>query len=205
MSAILTLAMKDLTQLLRDRMGTFWIFVFPVIMALFFGAIFGGGRGGAAGRMSILVVDEDGSEESRAFTARLAAMEALRVEKAERDAARESVRLGRKSAFVVIPPGFGEAVPLFGGKKAARVQVGIDPSRKAEAGYLQGLLLQASFEGMKDLLRDPGKLRPTLSESLGEIEGGKSGMAPDQQANLSAFLRSLDGFLGRVDARAYGE
>jgi ABC-2 type transport system permease protein len=205
MSAIVTLALKDLKQLLRDRMGTFWIIVFPVIMALFFGAIFGGGRGGSAGRMSILIVDEDGTDASRGFAARLARMEALSVVTADRASARESVRLGKKSAFVVIPRGFGEASPLFGAGKPAQVQVGMDPSRKAEAGYLQGLLLQASFEGMQDVLRDPQKVRPYLSESLGEIEGGKSGLPPEQQENLSTFLRSLDGFLGRVDSKAYGE
>ena len=206
MSAILTLAIKDIRQLLRDRMGTFWIFVFPVIMALFFGAIFSGGdRGGGAGRLSILVVDEDGSDRSRAFAWRLSRMEALSVEPADRVGAAQSVRLGKKAAFVVIPRGFGEAVPLFGAGKPAKVQVGIDPSRKAEAGYLQGLLIQASFEGMQDLLAHPEQVRPYLSESLGAIESGKAGLPPEQRDNLSAFLRSLDGFLGRVDTKAYAE
>ena len=35
MSAVWTLACKDLKLMIRDRMGLFWILVFPVIMALF--------------------------------------------------------------------------------------------------------------------------------------------------------------------------
>ena len=205
MSAVLTLAIKDIRQLLRDKMGAFWILVFPVIMALFFGAIFGGGRGGAAGKLSVMLVDEDDTDTSRAFVGRLARMQALSVEPAGLAAAKESVRLGRKSAFVVIPRGFGEAAPLFGGGHPALVQVGMDPSRKAEAGYLQGLLIQASFEGMQSLLADPERVRPRLAESLREIESGKAGLPREQQENLTAFLRSLDRFLGRVDTRAYGE
>ena len=39
MRTIITLALKDLRLLLRDRMGLFFIAGFPVIMGLAFGAI----------------------------------------------------------------------------------------------------------------------------------------------------------------------
>ena len=43
MGAVINLALKDLRLLLRDRFGLFWVLAFPLLMALFFGAIFRSG------------------------------------------------------------------------------------------------------------------------------------------------------------------
>jgi ABC-2 type transport system permease protein len=204
MSVVLILALKDLKQLVRNRMGTFWIFVFPVVMALFFGAIFGGSQSGAASRFSLVLVDEDGSEASRAFLGRLRKSEALSVETLDRAQAHERVRLGKCSAYVVIPKGFGDSMPLFGGSTAT-LELGIDPSRKAEGGYLQGLLIQASFEGLRDQLGSPSKMRPYVAGSLAEIDSGRAGLPAGQQKVLTSFLKGLDSFLGEVDPKAYQE
>ncbi len=42
MSAILTIAMKDLRIFARDRTNAFFVIVFPLAIAIFFGSIFGG-------------------------------------------------------------------------------------------------------------------------------------------------------------------
>jgi len=47
MNAVWALARKDLVILLRDRFGLFWVVAFPLLMALFFGSIFGSGSSGA--------------------------------------------------------------------------------------------------------------------------------------------------------------
>ena len=205
MSGILTLALKDLKQLARNRMGTFWIFVFPVIMALFFGAMFGGSRSGEARRLSVAVVDEDGTEASRAFVRRLSQSEALGVEAMDRVHAHESVRLGKRFAYVLVPAGFGESVPMLGGGRGTSVKLGIDPSHQAEAGYLQGILIQASFEGIRDRLKDPRRMRPIVSDSLAEIERSPAGLPAEQRQVLSKFLKGLDSFLGEVDPRVFQE
>ena len=70
MHAALAIARKDLRLLLRDRASAFFAFVFPVIYASFFGAIFSGSAGGS-GKMNVVVADEDGSAESKAFVATL--------------------------------------------------------------------------------------------------------------------------------------
>ena len=204
MSVVLVLALKDLRQLIRNRMGAFWIFVFPVVMALFFGAIFGGSQSGAARRLSLAVVDEDGSEASQAFVKRLRDSDALSVEALDRAKAHESVRLGKRSAYLVIPKGFGDSTPLFG-RGSATLEMGIDPTRKAEGGYLQGLLIQASFEGLRDQLMDPAKMRPHVAESLAEIERVEAGLPDGQQKVLANFLRGLDSFLAEVDPKGFQE
>ncbi|HKI31938.1 MAG TPA: ABC transporter permease [Gemmataceae bacterium] len=129
--AAITLALKDLRLLAREPMGLFWIFVFPLLFALFFGTIFGGGDAGR-GAMAVAVVDEDGSADARAFVARLEASKALKVTALSRDEARAAVRSGDQVGYVVIPKGFGDSSP-FGGEKAPALAVGMDPARTAEA------------------------------------------------------------------------
>ena len=45
MGAILAIMGKDIRLLLRDRMGFFFAFGFPIMISIFFGTIFGGQRG----------------------------------------------------------------------------------------------------------------------------------------------------------------
>lgn len=59
MRPILTLALKDIKLILRDKAGLFWIIGFPLLMALFFGAIFGGSGGSSVSSVEIAIVDED--------------------------------------------------------------------------------------------------------------------------------------------------
>ena len=61
MREIVAMAVKDLRLLFRDRAGFFFTLFFPLIVAVMFGTIFGGG-GGSRSAMSILVVDEDKTE-----------------------------------------------------------------------------------------------------------------------------------------------
>ena len=78
MGRILTLTLKDLRLLWRDKFSLFWVFVFPLVFGLFFGSIAGGG--GPRGKMAVVVVDEDDSEASRALVEHLADHESVRVE-----------------------------------------------------------------------------------------------------------------------------
>jgi ABC-2 type transport system permease protein len=95
-------------------------------------------------------------------------------------------------------------MPLFG-RGSPTLELGIDPTRKAEGGYLQGLLIQASFEGLRDQFMDPAKMRPHVAESLAEIERVDAGLPDGQQKVLATFLKGLDSFLGEVDPKGFQE
>lgn len=143
MNAILTLAAKDLRLLVRDRKGLFWVIAFPLLMALFFGSMFGGAGGDDGPRkIRIQLVDEDASDASRDVVERLRSTAALDVETTTREAAWKAVQEGRAAAFVALPKGFGDAVGQFG-ESAPKVEIGADPSRRAERGMLQGIVAQA--------------------------------------------------------------
>lgn len=138
MSAVLSLAGKDLRLLLRDKAGFFFAFVWPLAMAILFGLMFSGGGGTNA--IPVAVVDEDATAASKALVAALAGGDEIEVTLADtRDAANDLVRRGKRVAFLAIPRGYGETADrMFGA--STRLVLGLDPARKAEGGMLQGVL-----------------------------------------------------------------
>jgi ABC-2 type transport system permease protein len=153
MRSIFIMALKDLALVARDKMGMFFIIAFPVLMGVFFGTMYGGMGGEGSGDMEIAVVDEDGSAMSAKFVAALDDAAHVHVARLSRDAAMDGVRRGRISGMIAIPKGFGETagVPWLAGPA---LEVGVDPSRKAEAGMLQGLVMQSAGTLMGDRFSD---------------------------------------------------
>jgi ABC-2 type transport system permease protein len=78
MKKVIFLTVKDLRVLISDRGNIFWVFGFPVIFALFFGAIYSGTDKGPSG-MEIAVVNEDNSEFSNTYVSNLESNEALKI------------------------------------------------------------------------------------------------------------------------------
>ncbi len=162
MRAILAMAGKDLRLLVRDRMGTFWVFGFPLVMAFLFGAMFSGAGGdhdeeggGPANAIPVAVADAEGTDGSRAFVERLEGLDDIEVQSVpSRDAARDAVLGGKASAYIVLESGFGGPGPLAG--DPPRAEIGVDPSRRVESGYLRGILMQAAAERMRASLEDAG-------------------------------------------------
>ncbi|MCA8942840.1 MAG: ABC transporter permease [Planctomycetes bacterium] len=205
MHAITTLARKDLTLLFRDKFALFWIFAFPLMYALFFGALFAGDDDGARSQIAIVVVDEAGTDESAALAERLAGHESLRVLTDENgdslDDAKTLVRKGDCAAYVRIPPGFGGSpFRMFGGgdPNATPIEVGIDPSRATERGFLQGILMQTMFRGIADAILDKEKMTSEVDRAIGEIDNAE-GLDAVQSAVLKTFLSSLRSFVGEVE------
>lgn len=216
MGAVLTLCGKDLRLLFRDRFALFWIFAFPLMYCLFFGALFGGGDGQRA-RIAVALVDEDGGAAAAELVGRLAAHPALVVDREgegasarprrhDLAAAVAAVRRGGargKVAYVRIPAGYAASpFALFGGGGGPggrpRLEVGIDPSREAEAGFLQGVLMEALFGGMAERLKDRDAMRAEIERSLQQLEEA-DGLPQGTRSGLAIFLRALGEFVGRTD------
>lgn len=196
MRTLLIIAAKDLRLLTRDRFGLFWMLAFPLLMALFFGAIFSGGSGNRAA-MKIIAVDQAHTPQSALFIARLDSSSALRVTASNADSARMLVRTGKAVAYLIVKPGFGTLETMFGGDDAT-LTVGIDPSRKAEGGYLQGLLMQAWFSMMQDQFFNPSKAQGHLSTFIEQIDSATN-IDSKQREVLSGFFGDLREFMGQVD------
>jgi ABC-2 type transport system permease protein len=200
-NGILTLAGKDLRLLLRDRAALFWVLGWPLAMGIIFGSMMGGMGARPRGGMAIAVVDQDSTAGSRAFVGRLRTSDALRVWETSLDSARTAVRLGDRVGYVRLKPGFGAGV-AFGPGAQSGMEVGMDPSRTAEKGYLQGILMETSFQGLQDQFAQPDSMRRMVRRSVAEVEGAAD-MQPGQRANVLRFLASLDDYLGHVDTSTY--
>ncbi|MEO0482105.1 MAG: ABC transporter permease [Planctomycetota bacterium] len=144
--AVIALAGKDLRLLWRDRVGFFFVFGFPLMIAVFFGLVFSGPQGASHGSIGVAVVDADGSERSASLARRLHEAEALSTRAMDDlEAARSAVVAGNLAAAVVIEQGFGEVqagqwLTQETNAAHARVRVLIDPARTAEAGLLRGVV-----------------------------------------------------------------
>ncbi|MET0342034.1 MAG: ABC transporter permease [Polyangiales bacterium] len=144
MSAALLIARKDLLLVLRDRAGLFWIAAFPLLFALFLGAVMQRWSGDDALGLSIALTDADGSPESRAYVERLAATPALALRTVSLEQGRAALLHGEVDALVVLSAGFGRSPDWYaGGAEVIRVEA--DPSRRREAAYVKGMLLEAGL------------------------------------------------------------
>ncbi len=189
MDAVLTLALKDLKLLIRHRISLFWIFVFPLLLALFFGFAFGG-SGERARALPVAVVDNDDSPASRKLIERMKETNALAIEHHPRDEAEDAVRRGNLVAFVIIPKGYGERAGRFGRlDDRPTVEVGIDPARQAEKGYLQGILTQVLYSGLQDTFSDPKKMKEQVEQARQELK--KVGEVPPWLDDLFKSLEKM--------------
>lgn len=196
MSAIWAMALKDLVILLRDRFGLFWVAVFPLLMALFFGSIFGSDSSDTRG-LRIGFIGTGDSASAAGFRAALEKSEAVTLADMTLDSARSLVARGKQTAFVHFVDTSNSGVGFFGPNKPS-IEIGIDPARKTEAGYLEGLVNQAYFSVLADAMARPADMRPMVREQLDRLdsEGGESGA---NRAQRRALFENLDAFLASVD------
>ncbi len=204
MMAIWTLAVKDLRILLRDKSGFFFTFFYPVLIAVFMGVIFSGGGDGSDSHQSALVVylvDQDRTDISQKFVETLAQSEDLQITPASLEQAQEDVRLGRKAAYILIKNGYGEARKNMFTSEAPIVEIGIDPSHRAEASLLTGLLLKYGAQDMQKIFSDHDLMRRQVEVSLQSLQEHPTG----ESASLSNFLSSLDRYLADTTSSASNE
>jgi ABC-2 type transport system permease protein len=205
MSAVSALAHKDVRLMLRDRAGFFFTFFFPLIMALFFGVMFSGEGGGSGNaKLKIVVVDEDRTAGSAAFVERLRTATDLDVLAADtREQAFDMVRRNEddRTAYVVLPAGFGTAREQIFSGQSTTMFLGVDPSRKAEAGMLEGVMTRYAFEQLQSAMSDPALMREQARRSLESLDADSTMSAPSREL-LREFLGSVDEFSTGLEARA---
>lgn len=208
MRNIFTIAKKDLWLLWRDKFGMFWVLIFPLMMAVFFGSLMGSMQQQSPVR--IAVIDEDQTDLSKSFIAKL--KESTAVEVVDRpgeavdatdavESARSDVQAGRIAAYVRVQKGFGETgfVP-----SAGKIQIGVDPARVVEKGLLEGVIMEAAFAPMQEMFTEPAKTKDQVSKLLTNLDKADDWPA-DKQTELAALktlLRSYDNFADFMDDEA---
>jgi ABC-2 type transport system permease protein len=190
MKAIWTLAIKDLQILLRDKSGFFFTFFYPILIAVFFGVIFSGsgGSGSTKSALFVFIIDQDNTDISQKFVQTLSKSKDLELTPISLEKAQEAVRLGKKAAYILIKEGYGKARENMFTGSTPTVEIGIDPSRSAEANLLTGLLMQYGAQDMQNRFSDRKFMRKQVEESLQKLP-------KKQSTTLSNFLSSLNNYL----------
>ncbi|WP_229507885.1 ABC transporter permease [Massilia sp. Dwa41.01b] len=108
MTAFLALVRKDLILFVHDRRALLVSLALPIIIATFFGFLFGGGdKQNSAIELALVMEDDSGT--AKAIAAGLEADPGLALVRMTAQQARQAVRTGERKAAIVIPAGFGEA------------------------------------------------------------------------------------------------
>jgi ABC-2 type transport system permease protein len=191
MIPFLALVRKDLRLFFNDRKAVVVGLVVPILLASFFGYLFGGQGGNAeTSKVPVLVIDQDGSDTSRSLIAQLAGDKNLDVKPSTLDAAREAVRKGKATAAIVIPKDFGKDAghALFTG--AAKPELGVlyDPSHNVELGMVKGILTGAVMQAVSKEMFTGRSGREIVDESMARVENDARLPAEDRKA-----LRNLLG------------
>ena len=202
MGPILAIAIKDLKLLVRDRTAAFFVFIFPLFVALFFGIIFGGAsRSGGAGKMPIAVVNESKGPRAAALVRDLEHDAAVAVTTLpSRAEAETQVRRGRVIASVIVPESFDSGImQLFSGG-GLTLQLVVDPSRSAEAGMLEGKLNELAFRQLGSIMQDPKLMQQATVAGRAALL--LSDLPADQRSALSSVYSGLDRFAAATEKQA---
>ncbi len=207
MNAFIALVRKDLILYFSNRRSVIMAIVAPILIAAFFGSLFGGG-GSKPAHIPIGVTDLDHSELSGRIVAALKADTALAVSEPTEADATALVKAGTLRAAITLPAGFGAMAgrALFGGRDKPEVVLAYDPSQSMVLPMVRGLLAQhvmehvsqSVFSGKSPVMSDlraqalgndtlPAERRDELAKMFDSIaKVTKSASAPDSSANANA-------------------
>lgn len=187
MRPLLALALKDIKILFRDRMGFFFTVIYPLVVAILFGSMFGGNRSSKPNQIALAIADEDSTLESRGFIDSLKVMEDLEIIETSRQDGLEKVRLSKVVGCVVIKKGFGEASKnLFWGDPPS-VELAVDPSRRVEQAMLEGILMGKASQRFKEFFSNPRSQLQNVEKARAQLETSQT-IPKDLKRNLIGLL-----------------
>ncbi len=145
-TAFRALVRKDIAIFLRDRRALVVSVLTPIVVAAFFGFLFGGtGSGGnVISRMPVGVADLDGSALTKAVVESLGQDASLDIQLLPEQQATQLVRSGKLRAAIVFPAGFESLATgaLLGTGQMPDVKLLYDPSQAMIRPMVAGLLTQ---------------------------------------------------------------
>jgi ABC-2 type transport system permease protein len=167
MRAAVLLAIKDLRLLARDRVALFWAFAFPLLFALLLGSVLEAASDGSRAPLALVAVDEAATPRSRALVQALESSGALELVQSDLAAARDAVRRAEAVAYLKIRPEFETSTVR---DPARGLELGIDPSRRAEAAAIQIL----TGDVVRRLAAEPAGVEEPIAVSLVSPEGSSA-------------------------------
>ncbi|HSZ10046.1 MAG TPA: ABC transporter permease [Steroidobacteraceae bacterium] len=146
LTAFRALVRKDIALFVRDRRALVVSVLTPIVVAAFFGFLFGstGSGGNPISRMSVGMTDLDDTALTKAVIESLTQDESLSMQVLPEDQARQLVKSGKLRAAIVFPAGFESAATgaLVGLGQMPDVKLFYDPSQSMVRPMVAGLLTQ---------------------------------------------------------------
>jgi ABC-2 type transport system permease protein len=146
LTAVWALIRNDLRIFATDRRAMIIGVLVPILIAAFFGYVFGGNGNVESGKIPIVVVDEDHSDVSRAIIADLGEESLVTVQELDRLQAQRLVRAGKIEVAAVMPPNFAAnaTAALYADQARPQVELLIDPSRSMGGRIVEGILVRCA-------------------------------------------------------------
>lgn len=182
---VLTLALKDMKQMLQSWQTGFFLLIMPVAFTVLFGFIFGGIGGDPDDpRLLLGVLDLDQSEHSLAFIEMLESSDIVRPilnEDYTETTYRKEVEIGDLDGALVLPEGFGAA--LSDGSPLPLSVIAVE-NALTTSQTLQGVVLTA-YNRQVGMLLTAGLSRDAMA-SAGEMSAAEMEAAFEEGLDLAA-------------------
>jgi ABC-2 type transport system permease protein len=201
MTALIALVRKDLILYVNDKRALMLNLLMPIVLAAFFGSLFGGSGESKTGKIDIGVVQQDQSAVGKKIADGLKADANLRVTELSLADAQAQVRTGKLPVAVVIPEGFGDKAgsALFSASDKPQLPIFYDPSQSTVLAMVKGLLTQQVMQNVSAEMFNGAGGRKFTDESLQTLE--KEVANEPDKAPLRDFLGSLKKFQATQDAK----
>jgi len=204
----LAMVRKDLRLFFTDRRAVLLTFAAPIAIASFIGSITqNAGRSTERARISVAIVDEDGSTISKTIVTDVQKDENLTAVTTTAADARERVRRGTSSVALILPRGFGENAGRSLFRPAAtqarpQLDVLFDPSRTAEVGMVRGIFTEHAMQAVSQEMFSGSTGRQSIQETLNALDS--SSMPADTKARLRTMLAGILAFQQAAPAAPQG-
>jgi ABC-2 type transport system permease protein len=203
--AIRALIRNDLRIYMTDRRAMIIGVAVPILIAAFFGYVFGGNDSAEAGKIPVAIVDEDQSALSRAIAADFAREPLVLVQMLNREQAEQAVRAGKIQVAAVIPRDFGTGAirALFSERARPQVELLIDPSQSMSSRVVEGIFAQ---HGMQEITKEAfsgASGQAALADSIARLDGASPADVPER-AELKNLLEALRNLNARVGSEGGG-
>lgn len=170
MQALLALVRAEIKLHFSNRRAVLMSIVAPILIAAFFGSLFGTGSKMAG--IPVGVVDLDRSPLSQRVVAALQAESSLKTTVGDEAELLAQVRAGKLRAVAILPTGLGEQAgrALFGAGSKPEIALHFDPSQASALAIVRGLLAQTLMQEVSRSSFSPtamGDMRKQLDEAPG--------------------------------------
>lgn len=188
MQALFALVRAEIKLHFSNRRAVLMSIVAPILIAAFFGSLFGGSSAPAG--IPTGVVDQDHSPLSERVVAALQAEATLKTTVTDEADAIAQVRAGKLRAVAILPQGLGQQAPaaLFGRTAKPEIALHYDPSQASALAVVRGMLAQTLMQEVSRATFSAGS--PVLSDLKRQVENAQ-GLDPERRADLTRMFDSI--------------